>query len=69
MTLENLLEECEKLDFETFNMFAEILNNRARDKRRRQMALNCKRAVKDCKNGKGFEGIENLMKAVGYAEN
>jgi hypothetical protein len=47
MTLENLLEECEKLDLETLNIFAEILNNRARDKRRGQMAVNCKRAVKE----------------------
>lgn len=68
MTFETLVDESRKLKLDALEEFIELLKNTAREKRRRQMALNCKRAVKDCKNGKGFEGIDNLMKAVDYAK-
>lgn len=68
MTFANILDECEKLKLEELNMLLEILNNRAREKRRRQIARNCDRAMKNYKAGKCSEGVDALMKAVENAE-
>jgi hypothetical protein len=64
MTFADILVECEKLKLDDLNTLLEILNNRAREKRRRQMARNCDRAMKNYKAGKCFEGVDALMKAV-----
>jgi hypothetical protein len=69
MTFETLVDESRKLKLDDLETFIDILKNAAREKRRRAIATRGRRAIADCKAGKCFEGVDNLMKAAGYAEN
>ncbi len=58
------IDEFDKLSEKEQFSILDMLQKRAREKRREKMVKNCERAVKDFKAGKTFRGVDNLFKAI-----
>lgn len=64
MTFGELVEKCHKLSIDDLEKLIAILEKHARDKHRRRIAAQCRRAVADHKAGKTIEGVDALFAEV-----
>ncbi|OPZ54380.1 MAG: hypothetical protein BWY90_00119 [Deltaproteobacteria bacterium ADurb.BinA014] len=62
MTFANILDECQKLKLDDLTSLLEILNNRAREKRREQIYRAAMKGRADRKAGKKFKTLADLEK-------